>query len=422
MTLKSPLITACLFLCSFIAQCQDRLQTVTSFLGHLQKNEYAEALKQYCSANFQTAVTEVKMAELWEQLNGQFGKYEHIGPADPSSENPLLLSAIFEQYEVPMSFSFDEKGLIQGFFIQGSPKARSGNLANGEEEINIRVNDGVISGSLILPKQAKQAMPLVIIIAGSGPTDRNGNNPYGVSASPYLLLAQALSEAGIASYRYDKRLVGQSSNFNASTKELVFDDFVDDAAYIIQFFKSKPEFGKIIVIGHSEGSTIGMVAVQKTTPYAFISLCGAGENLSDIIEKQLISQPELAKQVEPILTKLKQSQRVDDVPQELNALFAPSIQPFLITSFKVNPAEEIKKVKLPTLIIGGTTDLQVPTDNAEKLKAAAPNAQLLLVEGLNHVLKEAPIDRKENLDTYTNPNLPIDRGLVEGIVKFIKGL
>lgn len=425
MNIRFSFLTTAFLLMGLIARAQDLLGNAGAFLSLLQKKEYAEALEKYCASSFQMAVPEEKIATLLQQLTEQYGDYERIAEEQASPGNPLMVQVVFEKFEVPVSFSFDDSSLIQGFFIKGSPKARGiaqSSSTDGEEEINIKVNGGVISGSLLLPRQKREKMPLAIVIAGSGPTDRNGNNPYGISANPYYLLAKALAEAGIASYRYDKRLIGSSATFNASDKELLFSDFSDDAAYITQFFKGSPAYGKVVLIGHSEGSNIGLLSAQKTAPDALVSLSGAGENLADILGKQLIVQPDLAEKAEPILAKLKAGERVGQVPPELNALFSPSVQPFLITSFKIYPAEEIKKLQMPLLVIGGTTDLQVPTENAEKLKAAAPNAELLLITGMNHVLKDAPADREGNLATYSDATLPVHADLVNGIIRFVQGL
>lgn len=404
---------------------QSNTKTALEFLSFLSSSKYEEALNK-TTVDFKAKLSVGALSKTWSGLNKQFGPYETVLVPDSMARDvtPLTLQTTFQDYVVPITFHFNATHEIIGFFIQQTPKLRStvgkSPASFPEEEIKIKVNGGIIGGTIMTPKNPLKDMPVALIIAGSGPTDRNGNNPYGVQANTYLLLAEALADNGIASFRYDKRLIGESVNFNDSQDKVVFSDFVEDAVTLGNFLKDRREFGKLYLIGHSEGSNIGIVASEQLKPNAFVSLCGPGENLSTIIENQLLSQPELGKKAKPIINLLKQGKTTTNIPAELNSLFAPSIQPFIISSFKVNPVEEIKKLSLPLLIIGGTTDLQVPINHAQELKQANPKATLLLVKNMNHVLKTAPSTIDANLATYKNPKLPLNTDLVIGLVNFLK--
>lgn len=418
-----------IILTGFIASAQqkeEKITVATGFLEDLRNENFQEALEK-TSPDFRSKMDKEALAGIWQQLTQRFGKLESVGkPTDTSDASSLELNSTFEKYLVPITFNFDSQQQIVGFFIRKNPQQRSpaqALAAVGEgDTINIRVDGGVISGTLTMAKNAKGKVPLVIIIAGSGPTDRNGNNPYAISANSYSKLASALAENGVASYRYDKRLLGASSHFNASERDLVFNDFVDDAVIITNFFKEKPNFSEVVLIGHSEGSNIGLVAAQQALPDKFISLCGPGANFADILRTQLIAQPDLAELAAPIISSLEKEQEVPgrQVPEKLKSLFDPTVQPFVISAFKIDPLEEIKKLAMPILVIGGTTDLQVPISHAEKLQASNPKARLLLIRNMNHVLKTAPKDQQGNLATYQNPNLPVSDDLVIGILNFIQ--
>lgn len=91
----------------------------------------------------------------------------------------------------------------------------------------------------------------------------------------------------------------------------------------------------------------------------------------------------------------------------------------MISWLKYNPARELEKLNSRVLIIQGTTDLQVKATDAEALKTGRKDAELLYVEGMNHVLKTAPAEREGNLATYANPTLPLQEDLLPAIQKFI---
>jgi uncharacterized protein len=192
----------------------------------------------------------------------------------------------------------------------------------------------VLKGTLLLPETIQQQVPLALIIAGSGPTDRDGNSPQ--LKSDYLkMLAEGLAAQGIATFSYDKRGVGKSRVTNKDEASLVIEDFSNDAASWIYQFKEDKRFKKIIVIGHSEGSFLGMLAAKEAKADGFISLAGAGRTIDVILNEQIKSNPFnpefLVKENKVILDSLKAGNVVKNVSQLLHALYRPSIQPYLIS-------------------------------------------------------------------------------------------
>lgn len=295
-----------------------------------------------------------------------------------------------------------------------------------EENVVLKQSKGILDGTLLLPNSPKK-VPVVLIVAGSGPTDRNGNSSLNVTAKSYQLLAEGLANNGIASLRYDKRGVGKSASSMMKESDLTFETYIQDVQQWIDTLKKSNRFSKITVIGHSEGSLLSMVAVQKSPVNGYISLAGPARGIDEILNEQIAQQPlpdSVKNEVKRNLDKLKKGETLPKLMQSMAIimLFRPSIQPYMISWLKYVPSEEIKKVKVKTLIIQGTTDIQVNENEGKLLAAAQPKAKLLLINGMNHVLKDAPADRAENIKTYTNPDLPIAKGMVEAVVKFVDSL
>ena len=259
---------------------------------------------------------------------------------------------------------------------------------------------------------------LAIIISGSGPTDRDGNNTS--MKSDYLkMLAEGLQENGISTYRYDKRGVGKSVGDLKSGHEIKFSDYINDVVSIINHFKKSKKFKELVVIGHSEGALIGMIASQSIAD-RFISVAGAGEDYLTLIERQLSIQPPFVRSMsEPIIEKLKNKKLVDSVPPLLNSLFRADVQLYLIDASSYDPVEEISKLNIPILIIQGSTDIQIQVSDALILHKAAKNSRLEIIEGMNHVFRQASDNRLLNLQTYGNPELPIDNNMINIISEFI---
>lgn len=282
---------------------------------------------------------------------------------------------------------------------------------------NIEVNS-FLSGTLYSP-DASQKTDLVILIAGSGPTDRDGNQPP-VKNNSLKFLAEELAKSGISVFSYDKRIFGLMKQNKLKEEELSFGDFVEDAVLIAEFFQQQKKYKTITLAGHSEGALVAMIASQKANVNKYISIAGAGNSIDKIIEYQLIKiAPFLLQPAQEIFSELKKGNTVEVQNPMLQPLLRKSVQPYMISWLKYDPKMEIQKLNIPVLIIGGTSDLQVPVSEAESLKEAYPKARLFVADKMNHVLKTVAND-SENMQSYANPNLPVNEELVKEIIDFVK--
>lgn len=287
-----------------------------------------------------------------------------------------------------------------------------------EEQLEMAVQNGVLKGSLFVPDSSKQ-FPLVIIVAGSGPTDRYGNNMIGKSNS-YRLLAIELSKQKIGSLLFDKRGIGGSASSMTKEADLRFDDYVNDLMLWIQKARDDKRCNRIIIAGHSEGSLIGMIAVTKIKVDAYVSLAGASKPIDEVVMDQLAAQPDMIKnKADSCFKILKKGQLIDSVPPYLMQLFRPSVQPYMISWMKYNPCTLIQQVKVPVMIVQGTTDIQVKEEEGKRLYACKPGSKFVLINQMNHVLKMSSMNQQENIATYRNPDLPVSVELTEAMVKFI---
>jgi hypothetical protein len=282
------------------------------------------------------------------------------------------------------------------------------------------VTVGPIHGTLLLPSDMSKPVPVVLLIAGSGPTDRDGNNPQ-MHNDALKMLATDFAMNGIASLRYDKRGIAQSASAATKESDLRFETYIDDAvAWCNQLHEKR--FSGVVIAGHSEGSLIGMIAAKKCGAAGFISLEGAGFPAADILRTQLKTRlPEdLNAKSEAILKSLEAGKTVDDTPPQLAMLYRPSVQPYLISWFKYDPAKEIAALKMPVLIVQGTTDVQVSMDDAKRLAAANPKAKLVTIEGMNHILKMVSGDLKAQIPAYGDPKLQLSEKLTPELVQFVR--
>lgn len=289
-------------------------------------------------------------------------------------------------------------------------------------EVKVERDEVSLSGTLFEVEDSKKK-PVVLIIAGSGPTDRDGNTTAIPGKNNSLLqLAQELAAQEVSTLRYDKRGIGTSKTKGDGREENVtIDKIVDDAIAMHDWLK-KQGFKRIFVAGHSEGSLIALLLAQKKDVAGIISIAGAGRKASNLISEQLTAQlpEEIVKEFDEAADSIVAGHEVKKVSSSLQALLRPSIQPYLRSWFPIDPAELIAKVKAPVLIIQGQKDIQVKEKDARLLMAARPDAETKFISDMNHVLKEiATDDRMENIQSYSNPNLPVSPTLVTTIAGFV---
>ena len=293
-----------------------------------------------------------------------------------------------------------------------------------EEDATLSTQTGTIAGTIELPA-ARFPVPVVLIISGSGPTDRNGNSAALPGPNNSLkMIADGLASSGIASLRYDKRGIGESRSAAQSEENLRFDHFVKDAADWIRHLRADKRFSTITVAGHSEGSLIGMIAAREAGADGYVAIAGVGRKAQEILNEQLAVQlpPAALAQAGEIMAKIEKGEKPDNVPPFLNALFRPSVQPYLKSWFSYSPEVEIAKLEIPVLILQGSTDLQVKVDDAKRLARAKPDAKLVILDGMNHVLKSAGGPIGEQLPSYSDPTRTVVPVLLDEIVAFVRSL
>jgi len=316
-------------------------------------------------------------------------------------------------------------------------------VCQGYQEIEevLQTTTGALYGSLLLPAKAPKAW--VLIIAGSGATDRNGNTSGQVSGNNCLrYLALGLAAQGIASLRYDKRGVAASAAAGANESALNFEHYIDDAKAWCAALRLRAT-GPVSIVGHSEGAQIATRVAEKLSVSSVVNLCGAGRALDEILLEQLrdkLSEP-LYKKAEDILAYLhelslhNQDNRkvkpkllrrfsadvstAPDVPPELHHLLKKSKHAFYVSRMRERPDRELGTLRCPVLIASGDADIQVREVDYKKLCRAKPDAQMLRVEGMNHLLKSVADDTHLQYKSYVEPSMPVDKQLIESVAAFL---
>ncbi len=303
--------------------------------------------------------------------------------------------------------------------IVGMMMSASGGFGGNFVEVPVEL-DGLY-GTLTLP-DGDAAVPVALILAGSGPVDRNGNMP-GMVNNSLRLLAEGLASEGVGSLRIDKRGIGQSFAEGMVEDTLRLSTYVDDAVSWTRWLASHPRVQALFVIGHSEGALIGTLAAQVCHYNGIILLAGAGESAGNILSRQLRSSnmPEpLLHDAEAIMQKLATGREVAEIPASLQPLFRRSVQPYLISWFTIDPAAELAKTSEPALVVQGTNDIQISLRDAELLSEARSGVEKMIIDGMNHILKNTSAGRSANIATYAIPNLPLAEGLVATLTAFMR--
>jgi pimeloyl-ACP methyl ester carboxylesterase len=290
-----------------------------------------------------------------------------------------------------------------------------------EEELQLTLKTGrQLYGTLTVPEENSKGI-VAIILAGSGPADRNGNQNGLMYPNSFKFIAHELASSGISSLRYDKSNVGVSMWPNFNEKDLLFDSYVSNLLDWIDLLKADKRTKKIVLIGHSEGTLISMLAASKINVDGYIGVAGPSLPFDSTLLRQIrVAMPTQYENAVRITDSINAGAIVTNIPAALKPVFRPSVQPYLKSVAQYDPRKLIEALKCPILLVQGDNDLQIKTEDAIALSEANPAAKLVIVKGMNHVLKNCPRDPQLNMKTYHSPVLPLDSMLMPAITAFIE--
>ena len=395
-----------------------------ALLAMIVKGQYEKAAETF-GPEVKAAFPAEKMKTTWETVQTQVGRYQSVGKnakvQQIKTNNVVDLLCTFELTKLVFRVSYNDKQRVVGIFFKPAPPEPTSPDKDAPPDVQLKTDDTTLFGTIDLPKGAGP-FPVVLIISGSGPNDRDGNQ-VALKSDYMKKLAASLTGQGIAVLRYDKRGSGKSKVGNAPMSSFRFDAYIDDAVGWVSMLRKDKRFSRVGIIGHSQGSLVAMLAAKRVPVDAIVSIAGAGRSIDKVLRTQLgeglKAMPELRDQAFAIIEKLAAGKTVEKYPEELAALFKPSIQGFLISWMNHDPVKVIEALKVPILIVQGTRDIQVMVEDAQALKKAQPAAELVLVEKMNHVLRHIATEA-EQLASYGNAKLPLDPALVPALTTFLK--
>jgi uncharacterized protein len=308
------------------------------------------------------------------------------------------------------------------FVILGGISAHAQNSGNSHEiEMFVHSGSAKLSGVLTEPTDNRYKT-LIFIIAGSGPTDRDGNSSYAVN-NHLKILSDSLLNRGHSTFRFDKRGIGKSTDSLMKEENLNFDIYIEDASVWIKKIREASKYEKIVILGHSEGSLIGEILSGRVKVSGFVSVNGTAKRADSLLLEQISKQSKpLMNEAKIILDSLGKGYLVKNINPYLKSLFRHSVQPYLISWIKYSPVAEIGKIRIPVDIIQGTNDLQISTEDANSLHNANKNSRLVYIEGMNHILKLPATDNISNYNSYKDPKLGVSTFLIKEIDYFIKSI
>lgn len=339
------------------------------------------------------------------------------------SNDTFKMDIKFEGQNIEISGTL-KNDVINGLFTQNGVEApitftlyeEDDVVKETYEKINIDVKGGTLTAALELPVKTPSAV--AIIVAGSGGTDKNGNS-IGLESNSYKMLAENLAAEGIATIRYDKRGIGENQVLVTNPNKITIDAYADDVENIIKYALQDERFSKVHIIGHSEGALLATLAAQKQKVDSIILLAGAGRSIDEVLIEQLSAQlpTNLLEESKNVLASLKAGEIVKSVSKELQPIFSIPSQSYLLSWIKYNPVDELEKAETKKYVVQGETDIQ--TSEADWTALSKVASEAINIEGMNHILKEAPAERAANIATYNEPDLSLHKDIIPTISRII---
>jgi len=282
------------------------------------------------------------------------------------------------------------------------------------EESGITV--GSIDAVLTIPPGAERP-PVALLIAGSGSTDHDGNGPQ-IKPATLKKLSEQLLARNIATLRYDKRGAGGWKAELGRPEDFRFKDYVDDAVALVNYLRGSGKFSKVVLVGHSEGGLVAILAARRVPVDRLVLLATAARRQGDLLKAQLEKQlaPDQFTPIAKAIDAIMAGQIVDPLPPGL--AIPPAMQPGIASAFTEDPIDPLRKIEVPTLIVGGGRDHQVARLDFIALSAAAPAAKTLWLVDMNHVLNDVS-DEADDLAAYGQSERALDSTLIDAVATFI---
>jgi pimeloyl-ACP methyl ester carboxylesterase len=281
-----------------------------------------------------------------------------------------------------------------------------------------------LDGTLAMPANPAGRVPVVLVIAGSGPTDRDGNNPLGVQSAIYRKMAWALAQRGIASVRYDKRGIGASPFIGKTMAEVTFGDYVHDALAGARALAADARFSRVVLVGHSEGALIAERAANEGAPVAgVVTMAGMGRRFSVVLREQMARQLDSAQLAayDREMAEYLADGPMPQVDSALQMLLRPGVRRFIRTESALDPAAEARRLTVPLMVLQGATDVQVSVADAEALRAARPDAEVHILPATSHMFVHAATrDAAAQAPGYQDPAAQLVPQLVQLVAGFVE--
>jgi pimeloyl-ACP methyl ester carboxylesterase len=407
-----------LFAAKLFAQAEPPryVQAASQFKKFYNNNKPDSIFTQF-SPELKTELPQDKFLASTAQLKSQLGSllktefYKYNAPL-------AVYKATFQNAVFLLNIALNNDGKLTGLQLSPYQDQANDDPSIIESPVSIKTLSSTISGTLSMPKSATGKIPVVLIIPAAGAVDRDGNGGN-LGANSYKLLAAALGKNGIASVRYDKRMVGQSIS-PTKEKDMRFDDYFEDAYGLIDMLNTDKRFSKVIVLGHGQGSLIGIMVSNDDRVHSFISVEGTALTADKVLTEQVNrTYPKYqAEGFKSVLDTMRRGRIDYKVDPALYPVAKPSLQLYLMTWCRYDPQQEIKNLKKPVLIIQGSTDLETDQTSADRLKKSKTSI-VAIINNMNYALKDAPADKDQNMAIYTKPDLPLKPELITTIVDFI---
>jgi alpha-beta hydrolase superfamily lysophospholipase len=287
-----------------------------------------------------------------------------------------------------------------------------GNAKAAENKIRV----GAIDAYLAIPDGVERP-PVALLIAGSGSTDHDGNGPR-LKPGTLRKLSEQLVARGIATLRYDKRGAGGWRPEFGQPNDFRFKDYVDDAVMLATHLRETSRFSKVVLVGHSEGGLVAILAAQRVQIDRLVLLATAARRQGDLLKAQMEKQlpPETFAKVAKAVDAIMAGQIVDPPPPGL--AIPPAMQPSIASAFAEDPIDPLKKLITPTLIVAGGRDRQLARLDFLALTTAAPAAKSLWLPDMNHVLVDVA-DETDDLAAYNQADRPLDTEMIEALAAYI---